>query len=51
MKDLVSELAAWDLEAARVSGTAATAPPARAVVVRTFGSAPRPGGCRAAGEW
>ena len=39
MKDLVSELAAWETE--RAPG----APPtARAVVVRTFGSAPRPEG-------
>ncbi|MCY7418772.1 MAG: XdhC family protein [Chloroflexi bacterium] len=39
MKDLVSELSAWETE--RAPG----APPtARAVVVRTFGSAPRPEG-------
>ena len=39
MKDLVTELAAWD---AGVDPGAV--PPARAVVVRTFGSAPRPEG-------
>ena len=39
MKDLVSELVAWD--ASRRPGES---PTARAVVVRTFGSAPRPEG-------
>jgi xanthine dehydrogenase accessory factor len=39
MKDLVTELAAWEAAA----GTGAP-PTARAVVVRTFGSAPRPEG-------
>ncbi len=39
MKDLVAELLGWDTASA-----AGAAPPARAVVVRTFGSAPRPEG-------
>jgi xanthine dehydrogenase accessory factor len=38
MKDLTSELAAWD------TGLDGASPTARAVVVRTFGSAPRPEG-------
>ncbi len=42
MKDLLSELAAWETEH---TPSASSAPPtARAVVVRTFGSAPRPEG-------